>query len=494
MSIIHSIIATLSEEDKKKFIRNLRGRNKRNDAKNIELFQLLDTPYPPADADLIMYGKRAKGAYHALCKRLNDALIDFIATKDLNNESSTEMRALKLVLASRIFFQNEQLSIAFKTLAKAELIGKKYSLYNILNEIYYTQISNAHLNKSLDLQKLTRKYQKNKRNILQDENLNLFYAAIQDELSQSNPQVGDIIARNLVLHHISITKDLGYQSLFKILQICNQVAHVTRNYHAILAFIEHACQKIETSERIGDTHLYEHLQVLYYLSNTYFRIKKFEVSANYLEAMKAYMCLENKKYYPVFYPQYALLENLLLIYTGKNDVAIKNLEAFNFKDFKNRLDYVLDVKLTRVVALFLQEKFKEAFQIYRDFQHSDVWYTNKTGFIWVIQKNLIEILLLIELDYLDLVESRINSFRKKYRSHLIEHNELIVLDFLKLISIYYFKTEDFQSKGFKEKVDFLLKTKREEEDVFTLSYYAWLKAKVDKTDMYKTCLSLVSSD
>jgi len=492
MSIISPIIATLSKEDKKKFIRNLKHRNKRNDTKNIELFQLLDSPDPPADADLILYGKRSKGAYHALCKRLNDSLIDFIATKDLDKESSTEMRALKLVLASRVFFQNGQLTIAFKTLAKAELIGAKYSLYNILNEIYYTQISNAHLNSSLDLQKLTRKYQKNKRNILQDENLNLFYATIQDELNQSNPKVEDIIQRNLLEYNISITKNLGYQSLFKILQICNQVAHVTRNYHAILAFVEAACQKIETSERIKDKYLYEHLQVLYYLSNTYFRIKKFDASSNYLEAMNAYMCLENKKYYPVFYLQYALVENLLLIYTGKNDLAIKNLENFDFKQYKNRLDYPLDLKLTLVVALFLQEKFKEAFQIYQDFQHSDTWYTKKAGFIWVIQKNLIEILLLIELDYLDLVESRINSFRKKYRSHLIEHNESIVLDFLKLISIYYFKTEDIHSNEFIEKVTLLLKTKRTEEDVFTLSFYAWLKAKTDKTDLYQTCLSLVS--
>jgi hypothetical protein len=44
----------------------------------------------------------------------------------------------------------------------------------------------------------------------------------------------------------------------------------------------------------------------------------------------------------------------------------------------------------------------------QDFYHSD-WYIEKIGY--VCQKNLIEILLLIELDYMDLV-SRLYSFKE----------------------------------------------------------------------------------
>jgi hypothetical protein len=493
MNIIRTIIATLSKEDKQKFVRILKRRNKRNDAKNIQLFQLLDGPGEVNNLDHILYGRPAKGAYHALCKRLHDSLIDFIAIKDFDKESTKETSALKLLVASRIFFQHNQNDIGFKTLAKAELIGVKYSLFSFLNEVYYTQILHAHLNASMNLPNVTAKFNQNKLNILEDEKLNLFYATIQNELNQSNPMVSDVIKRNLIQFDLSITKNLSYESLFKIVQICNQVAHVSRDYHAVLAFVEEACQKIETSERIENEHLYQHLQILYYLSNTYFRIKKFKASKNYLKAMNSYIRMENYKYYPIFYPQYVLVENLLLIYSGKNDKAIDNLKAFDFLKYKNRLDYILDIKLSLVVALFLKEKFREAFQIYQGFHHSDTWYTKKIGYIWVIQKNLIEILLLIELDYLDLVESRINSFRKKYRTHLIQHEESIVLEFLNLVSIYYFKNEDLQSEKFKENLTILLKKKRKAEDVFTISFYAWLKAKIDKTKLYKTCLELVSN-
>ena len=86
MSIIYSIIATLSKEEKTAFVRKLKERNKRSDTTNIALFKLLDTSNPPSDLDMLLYGKPSKGAYHALCKRLHDALIDFIATKSFDKE------------------------------------------------------------------------------------------------------------------------------------------------------------------------------------------------------------------------------------------------------------------------------------------------------------------------------------------------------------------------------------------------------------------------
>ena len=491
MSNLHAIIATLSIENKKEFVQTLKERNKRFDTKNVELFRLLDNAILPSNIDVILYGTSSKGAYHALSKRLHDVLIDFIATKGFDKESSEEMNALKLILASRIFFQQKQSYIAFKTLAKAEIIAIKHSLFTILNEIYQTLLLHAHLNSTLNLQSVIDKYQANKLNIDQEENLNLFYATIQAELNHANPSISDIINKNLIKFNISITKNLSYQSLFNILQITNKVAYVTRDYIEFLPFVEDACQKIEATERIKDKYLHDHLQILYYLSNTYFRIKDFELSANYLDTMYSYMSLENKRYNAIFQPQYELLKSLLLIYTGQNDEAIAKIASFNFEKYKNILDYTLDLKLTLVVALFFQKQYKEAFKILQDFHQSDQWYVEKTGYIWVIQKSLIEILLLIELDYIDLVESRLNSFKRKFNVHLLEHNDQVVLDFFKLITIFYYKSEDVYSESFRRKVDKLLSKKSKDTDVFTISFYSWIKSKIDKAAVYKTCLDYI---
>ena len=140
---------------------------------------------------------------------------------------------------------------------------------------------------------------------------------------------------------------------------------------------------------------------------------------------------------------------------------------------------------------FVKSNFKEALKVYREFYHSDSWYIQKMGNIWVVKKNLLELIILIELDELDLVESRLKSFRKKHRVRLIEYNESRVLEFVKLISIFYYKKQDIYSEEFKLKVDELLKIKSKEEDVFTLSFYAWLKSKLNNSELYATCLEYI---
>ena len=492
MHNISLIISCLSQDDKKNFVSGLRQKNKRKDTKNIELFKLLNTDKTVERPDLVLYGKSAKGAYHALCKRLHDSLIDFIASKKIEDGSSKEMNALKLVLVSRAFFQHQQVSIAFKTLAKAQLIAEKYSLYGMLNDIYQLQLMHAHLNNSVDFQEILKKFWSNKHNINQEENLNLFYAAIQDELTRNNPVFSDIIERNLNSYQISITKNLSYQSLFKILQISNQVANVTRNYYDILDFIETARKKVAVSKRVHHEDLYYHIQILYYLSNTYFRIKKFEKSAISLRAMHEYMQLQNHKYFRIFHCQYLLIDSLLNIYTGHLEVAIQNLQNLDFDSFKNEEEHIHDLKLTLIVALFLNKQFNEALKIYRDFYHSDAWYSKRIGFIWVIKKNLLEILLLIELDYLDLVESRLKSFRKKHSTHLIEHNEKRILDFVKLIGTYYNNKEAIKSEAFAKELDHILNVEHEEEDIFAISFYAWLASKMKSENTYLTCLDYIN--
>ena len=493
MNVNFKIIAILSNEDKKRFLLFLKEKNKRQDVKNIDLFKLLDTSREPENIDVLLYGKAAKGAYHALSKRLHDALIDFLATKSFENESSVEMKTLKLLLASRIFFKHQEIEIGFKTLVKAEAKAKKYLLYTVLSEIYLTKLEYTHLSKTIKLSTVIDAYKKNKLDIVSNENLGLFYATIHKELLENEVSFSEIIDKNLLLFDISITENLTYESLYKILELTNQVGNITRDYYAILPFIENAYQQIKVSERIKDKHLFYHIQILYFMANAYFRIKNFIVAMNYLELMHSYMELESKKEYILFYPKYLLLQSLINVYTGNTKKAILEISETNYREFEKQLSTTLDLKLTLVVALFLDEKFSEAFKIYKEFNRSDTWYINKSGMIWVIKKNLIEILLLIELNHLDLLESRLKSFHKKHKNHLIASNENRIVAFLKLIEIFYYKKEDVYAVNFKQKVQSLLKTDKKEEDIFVLSFYSWIQAKIMKTKLYPTCLELIGN-
>ena len=143
MKSILAIIDTLSQDERQEFLLQLKRKTRRTDAKNQELFKLI-AKGKTQNLDVLLYGKPSRNAYHALCKRLHDGLIDFVASKSFATETSEELHILKLLLASRIFFEQKQFKIAFKTLAKAEKIAKSTDLYSILNEIYLTKIQYVH--------------------------------------------------------------------------------------------------------------------------------------------------------------------------------------------------------------------------------------------------------------------------------------------------------------------------------------------------------------
>ncbi|WP_010178921.1 hypothetical protein [Aquimarina agarilytica] len=495
MNTLYSIIQHLTLEERSAFLFQLKKKNKRNDTKNIQLFKLLEKGNTNnAELSILLYGKKTCGAFHALCKRLHDSLIDFVAIQSFSNESSEELEVLKLLMASRVFFEQKKHKIGFKTLRKATLQAKKLNLFSILDEIYYTQIQYAHEDPSVDLQQCINQLTENKIALQQEENLNLFYAIVQNQLTNNSKSTEEIISENLLKFNISPTQNLSYKSLFKILEITTKSANINRDYNSILGFIEKNYQALHQNERQASKQLFYHIQVLYYMANSNFRSRNFNNCQHYLELMAIQMQEQNNKYYSRFIPQYTLLKTLWLNYTNQPQKAIDTLTHFNFKKHTDQISYVLDLKLCLIVCLFQQSQFKIASGLINQLDHSDTWYTQKASMIWVIKKNIIELLLHMELDNFDLVFSRLKSFQKKHSKYLKEKNESLVLNFVKCIGQFYFNDKNTNTPKMineVQKISNALNPKTE--DLFNLSFFAWLKAKIDKTDLYETTLKLINN-
>ena len=142
---------------------------------------------------------------------------------------------------------------------------------------------------------------------------------------------------------------------------------------------------------------------------------------------------------------------------------------------------------------FQKGDFKRAHQIFSKFYHTDKWYIEKVGKEWIIKKNLIEILLHIELQNTDLVESRLLSFKRNYYNFLKEINQQRAINYLNLVNEYYQAPENVSSIEFKNKVEYSFEwIGAQREDIFVMSFYAWLKSKMEKQPLYKTTLDLVA--
>nr|WP_321235968.1 hypothetical protein [uncultured Psychroserpens sp.] len=493
---LNTITSTFSSEDQQHFISYLERKNKRKDTKNIQLFKLL-TQNELSSKDMCqkLYGSYRKDAYHALRKRLYQSLIDFIANNNLEEENSVDMQIIKYILASRTFLFHKKPKIAYQILDKAESLAQEHHLFPILNEIYHTKIQYAYMNPSVDINELIANFRNNQKQHFIEEELNLVYAKIRQTLSDMTykGKVVDfktILNNTLEEHNINSSESLSFKSLYQLMTIVSLSAFATNDYLKTEPFLIDTYQKI-LNHKTKEKQLIHHVKVIYIIANTLFRNKKFHESLVYLEDMHSLMLQQRKKYYATFKLKYHLLKALNLNYINKQEEAIALLEAV--KQTKHiDLESLLDIHLALVMFYMQKQDFKSAKSIFSKFYHTDKYYIEKAGKEWIIKKNLAEIILYIELGDLDLVESRLLSFKRSYFDYLRQIDQERAIIFINLVNSYFKNPENVTSIDFKNKVEnAFIWVGEKQEDIFVMSFYAWLKSKMESKPLYTTTIGLI---
>jgi len=496
MTGLNDIIHSFSIEEQQQFVLFLQRRNKRNDTKNVQLFQLLMEDQLSSDeVSKVIYKKVNRDALYALRKRLYQSVIDFTSNIVIEDEVSVDMQIAKYLLASRSFLAKGHYATAYKVLDKAEKMAQEHQLFTMLNEIYHTKIQYAYKHESIDLNLLIQKFKSNQKLYELDEELNIAYARIRKAIRQVTRQ-GTIIDFQALVedvfeeHNISLNETLSFKSLYQLITIVSISAFASKDYFKIEAFLL-STYKVIRDHKSKDRQLQYHIEVVFAIANALFRNKKFEESQSYLEIMHELMLSKRKKYYNSYRLKYHLLLGLNQNYSGNQEIAIHTLEAFIQKNHPD-ISTLLDIYLSLIMCYFQKGEFKKAIRLFSEFYHTDKWYIRKGGQEWTMKKNLIEILLHLEIGNLDLFESRLLSFKRSYYDYLRKVGQNRVITYLSLVEDYYRNPKQVSSLAFHDKVknsfDFV---SRQYEDIFVMSFYAWLKSKMENRGLYQVTLDLV---
>ncbi len=493
---LKEVIYTLNKEKQQEFISFLDKKNKRKDAKNIELVTLLLTKnLSSKELNISLYGKENKVAFHALRKRLFQSLIDFTANISMSEENSTDILLIKQLISARAFLKKGQYKIGYQILNKANIIAEEHQLFTILNEIYHTKIEYAHTDLDLNIYDLVLEFKNNQQQLFLQEDLNIAYAKIKNSLLRANQTKGIVdiklmIENTLKEQNIVISDSLSFKSLCQLMQVSSLSSSQKFDYWNIEEFIVSTYESIKY-HKSKTKQLYYHIEILYLISNTLFRNKKFDESLKYLDEMHVYMQNNKGKYYKEFITKYHLLLALNYNYQENQQKAIAILEPYiNQKN----LDIIaqLDIYLSLIVFYSQINLLDKAKKVFSEFYHTDKWYIEKAGVIWTIKKNLIEILMQIDLGNIEIVESRLLSFKRNYFKYLKQMDQEKVIIYLKLVEAYFKNPEIITSSEFHDKVEnSFVWLEKEKEDIFMMSFFAWLKAKMTKKDIYAVTLELV---
>jgi len=494
---LETLTIALSADEITKFTSFLDKKNRRTDVKNVALFKLIrSNSYSSEEIRKKLYPQKSKGAYHALRSRLFNSLIDFLASTALEEENNERVQIVKLITVARLQLQKREFKLALKLLNKAETIAKEYQYYAYLNEIYHLKIEYSNSLEPLDLTSLITEFKNNQQQHFLEEELNIVYAKIKKLLHQIR-YTGEVINfkellfSTLETHNIDLNENLSFKSLYQLLTIASISASVTKNFLVIEPFMLETYEVLEKRTN-KDKQTYFHIQVLFMIANTLFRNKKLEQSLHFLALMKKLMLSNRKKYYNRFQQKYELLKALNLNYTNNQDIAISNLESLLAKKH-NSIASTLNIHLNLIVFYFQKNEFQKAYKALIKLHHSDKWYTSKIGNEWVINKGLIELLLLIELNYVDVFENKLFRFKRQHSKYLRENNLEKVLVFLKLIEDYYKNPKLISSEKFLERIENSFEwVGAKREDIFEMSFYAWLKSKIIAKPLYEVTLDFVA--
>ncbi|KAF2510164.1 hypothetical protein EYY60_11680 [Flavobacterium zhairuonense] len=498
MNALEEISNTMNELEKKAFIQYLSRKNKRKDAGNIELFNSLKTDDINIKKNELK-GKKSTDAYHALRKRLYDSMIDFLANRSFENDTSQENAVLRLIVVSRLFFEHKLIKTAFKCLAKAEEIALNIEHFSLLNEIYLTQIQFAHFKLSEPIEEIIKKFKANKKKAEYEEQLNLGYAVLRRELAAiyHEGRIVDfqaLIKSTIETHGISLKQGLTFKSLYQILFIANEYASINNDFSLIQPFVLKSYKFISKKADLLDRHLYYHIYILYFIANFYFRNGQFTESLNYLQLMFTELQKQSGKYYQRFCLRYFLLLAFNENYLGHSQKAIEIAEKALSSSKKTDPNDSNDIRLMLIVFYIQQNAGRNAVKEMTKLNHTDSWYEKKMGMDWTIKKCLVEILLHAQQENTELALSRIKSFKRRYKKYLLTVNEERVVQYLLLVEQYAMKPEIIQTQKFQKTIeDFIITAQNGPKDILIMSFLSWLVAKARKTTIYETTLNLLKT-
>ena len=103
-----------------------------------------------------------------------------------------------------------------------------------------------------------------------------------------------------------------------------------------------------------------------------------------------------------------------------------------------------------------------------------------------------EIVVHVQFQNIELALSRLDSFKRRYKSFLKTTGEQRVLDFIRLLELMLKTPDTLQKKSYREAVLALLDV-AENQDIFSLSFIAWQAAQWQSKSPYEVTLELLSN-
>lgn len=502
MDDLQQIIHSLSDNEQKEFRQFIQRNRFKNSRIDLDLFNLfaVDKVYDKDEILKLLYGEKSvdRNAYHSIRKRLVKHLNDFIYLRQIDNDESLASEISKNLILIRHLFGHNLDKLAWKYLNKSEKLASRSELNQQLQMIYELQIEHYDSHWiDVPLKDLVKKRKHYSELAQEDQNLKIIGSFVKQELEKVKIEAQDLDLErilDLLLNTFEMKDSLFRRPKlrYNFVLIARGIILANKEFYSFEEYVIRNYQKIADSGYF-DSRPSHRLNMLYIVSHTLYRNKKFGEAIGYLNEMQEYLTQVGKGIFNRMNPKYHMLLAACQNFSGNLEESITILEKLNTFKFVLREDE-LNTQLNLSIYYFQLEEYKKANQTLLKIGRTDNWFEKNMGVEWRIKKNMIEVIYQYELDRTEIALDRINSLERIHKAlfQTKKYNRVVV--FLGLIKRIIKNPDIVDSEEFFERVESSFDwVEIEQEDLQAMSYYAWLKSKMTKNPFYGVLLELMSN-
>jgi hypothetical protein len=416
----------------------------------------------------------------------------------MDGDTTAASSIMGLLSVSHFLFENNMSETAWFYLLKCEETALKNEQFDLLDNVYNAQIAHANEENAPPILTIIENWKKNKELADQDERANVAKMLIKHNLDKLIKE-DETIDINKEINHVLEEYKLNEvvferpRLLYNFLSIVRSSVLSSKDYVSFQPIVMDLYNDMKRKNLFQKKDHFYKLSIEYMICHVLYRSRKFKSCLEFLTIFKESILDHNKSHYQLFWSKYILLFAACKSYDGDHFTSSEVLE----KELKNvkKIDNpeMLDMRLNLAVYQFQQEDYSAAIRSLLQFEHSDTWYIKKMGKEWVMRKNLIELLTQFEKGNVEITMNRITSFKKNHKSILNSPIYSRVRTFLGFVQDCIDKPFWVATREYFDHVDQTLERwPSEKEDLQAMSFYCWLKSKMEQKSYYHVLVETVN--
>jgi tetratricopeptide (TPR) repeat protein len=501
MQLLESLLAHLDAYERSEFLVFL---SRFNAPKELQLAKLISGS-EKLDSETIrkqLYGtgevdKKQRDAYSALRRKVTERLVEWIVTLRINHESTPSGKIFGLMMVAQMLIERNGVETARALLAKAEELATMRRRYEVLDTIYFWMIDHADT-MGLPAKECIAKWEANRKKFNEHLHLRQLVALQREQIRIAKVRGLALNPENSLKNikkklNIEATEANDPLYMLQVIKLVRAAIVSGKDYSLFENFVSKIYLRLTKHNCFGPSDVEFELEFLFIYAHACYRNRKFEMAEELCTRMKELSSDKGLRTHPV-YPRYLALRAGIASLSGRREEAITLMEkALDTSLDHSEINEWLNMQLNLSVYYFQTENYRKANKVMFALGKSNSELQDTMGMEWCFKKQMIELIIQYELGNPELSLKMVNQLRKEY-APMLSHPMYGRADiFLTLISRLAKDPHIVNRPEFKEMVkNSHLSWPNYKEDVQAITFFCWLRSKMENRPYYEVLLDRLS--